>query len=110
MKLFTPHPLAAAFAVFGVSLSALAQDFRHGEPATSQRPAASYVPDLPKLARPASSELRELVTSGKTKERDSHDYILERGPMPIEMVRAHATATQLRRDYRSAWKFIGENP
>ena len=64
MKSFTPRPLAAAVAVlgvFGLSLGALAQDFRHGEPAPSQRPAASYVPDLLKLARPTASELRELV-------------------------------------------------
>ncbi len=36
-------------------------DFRHGEPAQAERPAAAYVPDLGKLARPAASELRELV-------------------------------------------------
>lgn len=36
-------------------------DFRHGEPPQAERPAAAYVPDLGKLARPAASELRELV-------------------------------------------------
>ena len=44
------------------------------------------------------------------KERDFHDRILEGGPMPIEMVRAHVMETKLPRDYRSSWKFVGENP
>ncbi len=52
----------------------------------------------------------ELVTSGKMKERDFHDRILEGGPMPIEMVRAHVSGTKLPRDYRSSWKFAGEQP
>ncbi|MSU68130.1 MAG: DUF885 domain-containing protein [Opitutia bacterium] len=52
----------------------------------------------------------ELVTSGKMKERDFHDRILQGGPMPIEMVRANVTATKLPRDYISSWKFIGEQP
>ena len=38
-----------------------AADFRHGEPAQALRPAADYVPDLAALARPQSSELRDLV-------------------------------------------------
>lgn len=50
----------------------------------------------------------ELVTSGKMSERDFHDRILEGGTMPIEMVRARVTGTQLPRDYVSSWKFAGE--
>ncbi len=52
----------------------------------------------------------EQVTAGKMKERDFHDRILEGGTMPIEMVRAHVSGTKLPRDYRSSWKFAGEQP
>jgi uncharacterized protein (DUF885 family) len=38
-----------------------AEDFRHGQPAQASRDAALYVPDLGALAKPQSSELRELV-------------------------------------------------
>ena len=38
-----------------------AEDFRFGQPAQSQRAAADYVPDLAALAKPQSSELRDLV-------------------------------------------------
>ena len=94
MKLFTPHPLVAALAVLGVSPTTVAQDFRHGEPAPSQRPAASYVPDLPQLARPASSELRELV------ER----YVQDRDAL-LRFYSVPGSALQLTRlsEFQSAW-------
>ena len=38
-----------------------AEDLRHGQPPQPQRPAENYVPDLAALAKPVSSELRELV-------------------------------------------------
>jgi hypothetical protein len=38
-----------------------ADDIRHGQPPQPQRDAALYVPDLAALAKPSSSELRELV-------------------------------------------------
>jgi hypothetical protein len=43
-----------------------ADDLRHGQPPQPQRDAALYVPDLTALARPSSSELRELVERFKT--------------------------------------------
>ena len=43
-----------------------ADDFRRGQPAQSLRPAEAYVPDLATLAKPVSSELRELVERYKT--------------------------------------------
>ena len=52
----------------------------------------------------------DLVKTGKMKERDFHDNILQGGIMPIEMVRAHVTGTNLPRDYTSSWKFAGEKP
>ena len=52
----------------------------------------------------------DLVQTGKMKERDFHDSILQGGIMPIEMVRAHVTGTKLPRDYQSSWKFAGEKP
>jgi len=52
----------------------------------------------------------DLVQTGKMKEKDFHDRILQGGMMPIEMVRAHVTGMKLPRDYRSSWKFAGEKP
>ncbi len=52
----------------------------------------------------------ELVKSGRMPEKIFHDRILEGGPMPIEMVRAHLTGTKLPRDYRSSWKFLTITP
>ncbi|WP_438481833.1 DUF885 family protein [Oleiharenicola lentus] len=46
-----------------------ADDFRHGQPSQSQRPAADYVPDLTSLVKPQTSELRELVERF-TRDRD----------------------------------------
>ena len=51
-----PICLFVATSAFGTT-----NDFRHGQPAQSQRPVADYVPDLATLAAPQSSELRELV-------------------------------------------------
>jgi hypothetical protein len=47
----------------------------------------------------------ELVTSGKMKEKDFHDMILQAGPMPIEMLRALMTNQALTRDFKTKWKF-----
>lgn len=52
----------------------------------------------------------ELVASGRMKEKDFHDRILEGGVMPIELVRARLLETKLPRDYRSVWKFAGATP
>jgi len=52
----------------------------------------------------------DLVKSGKMGEKEFHDAIMRGGSMPIEMVRAHLTGTKLPRDYRTSWKFVGENP
>ena len=49
---------------WGVATAFLASaegDFRHGQPAPTERAAADYVPDLAALAKPATSELRDLV-------------------------------------------------
>jgi hypothetical protein len=43
-----------------------ADDIRHGQPPQPQRDAALYVPDLAALAKPSSSELRELVERFKS--------------------------------------------
>lgn len=56
-----PGRLLALLTLVSHGLSGQAADFRHGQPAQADRPAAAYVPDLAALARPASSELRELV-------------------------------------------------
>jgi hypothetical protein len=53
--------LAAATCVFAQPQVGPAGDLRHGQPQQSQRDATQYVPDLGPLAKPASSELRELV-------------------------------------------------
>lgn len=48
---------------------------------------------------------QELVTSGKMKEKDFHDAILQNGPIPVEMVRAILTKQNLSRDFKTNWKF-----
>jgi uncharacterized protein (DUF885 family) len=48
-------------ALFLGGSAASAADFRHGQPAQAQRDISLYVPDLAALAKPQSSELRELV-------------------------------------------------
>ena len=52
----------------------------------------------------------DLVQSGKMKERAFHDGVMLGGVMPIEMVRAHLLGLKLPRDYKSSWKFVGEQP
>jgi uncharacterized protein (DUF885 family) len=52
----------------------------------------------------------DLVKSGKMKERDFHDSILQGGVMPIEMVRAHLLGLKLPKGYTSTWMFAGEKP
>lgn len=58
MNLLRP---AVGLVFLALAATAAAQPWRHGQPSPTDRPAAAYVPDLPSLAQPASSELRELV-------------------------------------------------
>jgi hypothetical protein len=51
--------LIAGFLIVGGA--AMAEEWRHGQPRQDQRPVEAYVPDLAPLARPQSSELREMV-------------------------------------------------
>jgi len=53
---------------------------------------------------------RDLVDSGRMKNRAFHDWILRENRMPIEMVRAILTNQKLTRDFKSSWKFYGPNP
>ena len=48
---------------------------------------------------------KELVNTGKMKEKDFHDLILKSGPIPIELLRAQLTKQPLTRDFRTIWKF-----
>ncbi len=47
----------------------------------------------------------ELVNSGKIKEKDFHDTILQSGPIPIEMLRALLTNQSLTKDFKTKWRF-----
>ena len=53
---------------------------------------------------------KELVESGKMRNRDFHDAILKENSIPIELVRASLTNQKLSRDFKTTWKFYGENP
>ena len=55
------HTGPAILSLFLGGLMFGADDFRHGQPSQPQRDASLYAPDLGALARPSSSELRELV-------------------------------------------------
>jgi uncharacterized protein (DUF885 family) len=50
----------------------------------------------------------ELVDSGKMTDKEFHDRVLQNNSIPIEMVRAALTGTELERDYRPGWLFYGE--
>ena len=48
---------------------------------------------------------RELVDSGKMKNREFHDRILKGNRIPVEMVRAEISDVPLTRDYTTNWRF-----
>jgi hypothetical protein len=48
---------------------------------------------------------QEVVSSGKMKEKDFHDTILQSGPMPIEVLRAVLTNQNITREFKTNWKF-----
>lgn len=48
---------------------------------------------------------KELVESGKMKNRAFHDAILKENAIPIEMIRASLTKQALTRDFTSQWRF-----
>jgi len=52
----------------------------------------------------------DLVDSGKMTNRQFHDAIITGGPMPIELVRAHVTKQMLSKDYKTGWKYYGDQP
>ena len=82
---------------FLVLLNALpgADDFRHGQPLQAQRDAALYVPDLAPLAKPQSSELRELVERFVT-DRD--------GLLRVYSVPGSALQLKRLREFYRAWQ------
>lgn len=47
----------------------------------------------------------DLVDSGRMTDREFHDFILQSGNMPIEMVRARLTQAPLTRDWKPGWRF-----
>ncbi len=49
---------------------------------------------------------KELVKSGKMKEKDFHDRILKENCIPIEIVRAILVEGKLTADFKSGWRFI----
>jgi Bacterial protein of unknown function (DUF885) len=78
-----------------VNVMLAAEDFRHGQPAQAQRDAALYVPDLAVLAKPQSSELRELV------ERFRLD---KDGLLQIYSVNGSALQLKRLREFYQAWQ------
>lgn len=53
---------------------------------------------------------KELVMSGKMKDREFHDALYRGGPMPIAMVRARIAGTPLTRDGAAPWRFADQLP
>lgn len=53
---------------------------------------------------------KELVASGRMKDREFHDALYQGGPMPIAMVRARLAKTPLTRDGAAPWKFADQLP
>jgi hypothetical protein len=50
----------------------------------------------------------EMVQSGKMTDREFHDSVLDGGSMPVEMVRVRIRKESIERDYKTRWKFLGE--
>lgn len=53
---------------------------------------------------------KELVLSGRMKDREFHDALYRGGPMPIAMVRARVAGTPLTRDGAAPWRFAEQLP
>jgi uncharacterized protein (DUF885 family) len=53
---------------------------------------------------------KELVMSGRMKDREFHDALYRGGPMPIAMVRARVAGTPLARDGAAPWRFAEQLP
>lgn len=53
---------------------------------------------------------KELVMSGRMKDREFHDALYVGGPMPIAMVRARLAKTPLTREGAAPWKFAEQLP
>jgi uncharacterized protein (DUF885 family) len=53
---------------------------------------------------------RELVDSKKLTDREFHDAILHENSMPIELLRADLENQKLTTDFKTSWRFYGENP
>ena len=52
---------------------------------------------------------KELVDSGKMKNRAFHDAILKENSIPIEMIRASVSKQTLTSDFTTKWKFYEMN-
>ena len=53
---------------------------------------------------------KELVMSGKMKDREFHDALYQGGPMPIAMVRARLAKVPLTREGAAPWRFAEQLP
>lgn len=51
---------------------------------------------------------KEFVESGKMAEKDFHDAILRNGNIPIEMTRALLSGQEMPKDFKTAWRFLGQ--
>ncbi len=51
---------------------------------------------------------REFVLTGKIAERDFHDAVVRGGCIPMEMVRANLTQSEIDRNFESSWRFYAD--
>jgi uncharacterized protein (DUF885 family) len=54
--------------------------------------------------------LHKLVDSKKMTDREFADAVLHENSMPIEMLRADLERQKLTSDFKTSWKYYGENP
>jgi uncharacterized protein (DUF885 family) len=53
---------------------------------------------------------KDLVQSGKMTSRQFHDAVLKENFAPVELIRASLSKQPLTKEFKSSWKFYGEQP
>ncbi len=92
------HPSRIIPALFVLTIATLpAQDFRHGQPAQTQRDALAYLPEREMMfAKPQSSQMRELVERfQKDRAALKRFYLVDNSALQLKRLRDYHTQWQM---------------